>query len=232
VQVVGSDSAMNPALHPGESRAMKGGMRLTSTSITNGAPIPSACAAGIPGPDGPQVGPNRSPDLGWSDVPAGAKSFAVICYDRDVPSKADDVNQPDRTVPYDLPRVEFHHWVLVDIPATTTGLALGADSEAFTPKGKAPGPTKIGVRGINDYTGWFAGDADMRGDYGGYDGPWPPFNDERLHHYVFAVYALDVETLGLPARFDGQTARRAMEGHVLAKAELVGTYSLHPSPRA
>lgn len=206
-------------------------MKLTSTSIAHGAPIPPACAAGVPGPDGPQVGPNRSPQLAWSGAPAGTKSFAVICHDRDVPSKPDDVNQPDRTVPYDLPRVDFHHWVLVDIPPTITELDLGADSDAFTPRGKKPGPTPHGVRGINDYASWFANDPDMRGDYGGYDGPWPPFNDERLHHYVFTVYALDVETLGLPARFDGPAALAAMEGHVLASAELVGTYSLHPKPR-
>lgn len=207
-------------------------MKLTSTSIANGAPIPPACAAGVPGQDGPQVGPNRSPHLAWSDAPPGTRSFAVLCHDRDVPSRPDDVNRADRTVPYDLPRVDFHHWVLVDLPATVTELPLGADSEGFTPRGKPPGPTRNGVRGINDYTAWFANDPEMRGDYGGYDGPWPPFNDERLHHYVFTVHALDVATLGLPARFDGPTAKRAMEGHVLAKAELVGTYSLHPSPRA
>jgi Raf kinase inhibitor-like YbhB/YbcL family protein len=206
-------------------------MKLASTSISNGAPIPPACAAGVPGRDGPQVGPNRSPHLAWSDVPAGTRSFAVICHDRDVPSKADDVNRADRTVPYDLPRVAFHHWVLVDVPASTTELRLGADSESFTPGGKPPGPTPNGVRGVNDYTAWFANDPAMRGDYGGYDGPWPPFNDERLHHYVFTVYALDVASLGLPARFDGPAALRAMEGHVLAKAELIGTYSLHPNPR-
>jgi Raf kinase inhibitor-like YbhB/YbcL family protein len=206
-------------------------MKLTSASITNGGPIPPACAAGVPGPDGPQPGPNRSPHLAWSDVPAGTRSFAILCHDRDVPSKPDDVNRHDRTVPYDLPRVDFHHWVLVDVPRETRELPLGADSDGFTPGGKPPGATPHGVRGINDYTAWFANDPDMRGDYGGYDGPWPPFNDERLHHYVFTVHALDVDRLDLPARFDGPAARRAMEGHVLATAELIGTYSLHPSPR-
>ena len=34
---------------------------------------------------------------------------------------------------------------------------------------------------MNDYTGWFAGNADMGGDYYGYDGPYPPFNDLRTH---------------------------------------------------
>lgn len=207
-------------------------MELRSDSITNGGPIPAECAAGIPGEGGPQVGPNRSPHLAWSGAPSGTRSFAIVCHDRDVPSKPDDVNQPDRTVPYDLPRVDFHHWVLVDVPVSTTELALGTDSDGFTPRGKAPGRTPHGTRGVNDYTNWFAGDAEMRGDYGGYDGPWPPFNDERLHHYVFTVYALDVASLGLSGTFTGPDALQAMQGHVLDRAELVGTYSLHPSPRA
>ena len=58
-------------------------------------------------------------------------------------------------------------------------------------------------QGINDFTGWFAGDAAMSGDYYGYDGPCPPWNDDLLHHYHFRVYALDVPTLGISGRFDG-----------------------------
>ena len=71
----------------------------------------------------------------------------------------------------------------------------------------------------------------MSGDYGGYDGPWPPFNDERLHHYVFTVYALDVNKLELRSRFTGGDAINAMEGHVLDLASIVATYSLHADPR-
>ena len=58
---------------------------------------------------------NLNPHLAWSDVPAGTRSLALICHDFDVPSRPDDVNQPDREVPSDLPRVDFFHWVLVDI---------------------------------------------------------------------------------------------------------------------
>lgn len=206
-------------------------MKVTSRSFADHARIPAANAMGVPGPDGPAPGPNRSPHLSWSDAPAGTKSFAVICHDPDVPSKPDDVNKTDRTVPYDLPRVDFHHWVLVDIAPGTMELAEGQDSDGITARGKKPGRTAIGVRGINDYTSWFAGDPDMEGDYGGYDGPWPPFNDERLHHYHFTVYALDVATLGLEGRFGGPDALRAMEGHVLGKAAIVGTYALNPNAR-
>ncbi len=206
-------------------------MKLTSQSIESGQRIPAAFAAGVPGDDGPKPGNNQSPHLAWSEVPAGTKSFAVICHDPDVPSRPDDVNQADRTVPYDLPRIDFYHWVLVDIPAGRTELGAGIDSDAFVPRGKPIGKTDHGVRGVNSYTDWFAGDANMSGDYGGYDGPWPPFNDERLHHYIFTVYALDVESLGLPARFTGPDALTKLEGHVLGKASIEGTYSLYPNPR-
>ncbi len=206
-------------------------MKVVSRSFASDASIPASNAMGIAGPQGPVPGPNRSPHLSWSDFPAETKSFAVICHDPDVPSRPDDANKPDRTVPYDLPRVDFHHWVLVDIPRGTTELAEGQDSDGITPRGKEPGPAACGVRGINDYTSWFAGDPDMAGDYGGYDGPWPPFNDERLHHYHFTVYALDVPSLGLAGRFTGPEALRAISGHVLDKSTHVGTYALNPNAR-
>ncbi len=74
-----------------------------------------------------------------------------------------------------------------------------------------------------------AGDADMAGQYFGYDGPCPPWNDELLHRYVFTVYALDVEHLELPAVFTAPEALKAMQGHILAEASLTGTYTLNPS---
>ncbi len=206
-------------------------MKLSSQSVTEGKRIPAEFAMGIPGDSGPVPGPNTSPHLSWSDAPPGAKSFAVICHDRDVPSKGDDVNKSDRSVPYDLPRVDFYHWVLVDIPAATRELAAGVDSSGLTPRGKKPGKTAHGTRGINSYTDWFASDPDMKGDYGGYDGPWPPFNDERLHHYVFTVYALDVASLGLAERFTGADALAKMKGHILAEANLVASYALNPNAR-
>ena len=84
------------------------------------------------------LGPNRSPSLRWTGAPEGTRSFAVICHDPDVPSRPDRVNKEGMTVPEDLPRVDFFHWVLVDIPAGVGGLAAGADSEGVTPRGKAP----------------------------------------------------------------------------------------------
>ena len=112
------------------------------------------------------------------------------------------------------------------------GKREGEYSHGFTARGK-PGPATLhGARqGLNDYTGWFAGDADMGGDYGGYDGPWPPFNDERLHRYRFTVYALDVDTLGLPPRTTGAEALAAISGHVLDQASITVTYALYPAAR-
>lgn len=206
-------------------------MKITSHSIADGQRIPTQYAMGVPGPDGPVTGPNRNPHLAWSDFPKETKSFAVICHDPDVPSKPDDVNKKDRVVPYDLPRVDFHHWLLVDIPPSVTEIAEASDSDGIVAKGKKPGKTNFGVRGVNDYTSWFGDDPDMGGQYGGYDGPWPPFNDERLHHYHFTVFAVDTPSLGLPGNFRGPDAKKAIEGHVLDQAEIVATYALNPNAR-
>ena len=206
-------------------------MKLVSRSFADGARIPADFAMGVPGASGPVPGPNKSPHFAWSDAPAGARSFALICHDRDVPSKADDVNKSDRRVPYDLPRVDFYHWVLVDIPATAHELAEAADGSGIVPRGKPTGKTDHGRRGANTYGDWFGSDPEMGGTYGGYDGPWPPFNDERLHHYVFTLYALDVPNLDLPAVFTGPDSLAAMKGHVLASATWTGTYALAADAR-
>jgi len=204
-------------------------MRLTSRSWADGQRIPARYAAGRPdGKDGVTISDDVNPHLAWSDAPAGTQSFVLLCHDPDVPSKPDDVNKPDREVPADLPRVDFFHWVLVDLPPSVTEIAEGEFSEKFVAGGK-PGPeTKHGARhGLNSYTGWFAGDAQMGGDYHGYDGPFPPFNDSILHHYVFTLYALDVPRLALEGKFDGAAVRKAIAKHVLGEARWMGTYTLN-----
>ncbi len=187
-------------------------MRLTSKSFADLKPIPVEFAFCAPDPaTHARLSQNVNPELTWSEVPAGTKSFALLCVDPDVPSRGDDVNQEGRTVPASLPRVDFFHWVLVDIPATRTAIAAGEFGSGVTAKGK-PGPAgPDGTRqGINDYTGWFAGDKDMGGDYYGYDGPCPPWNDELPHRYVFTVYALDVARCPVEGRFTGADVRRAI----------------------
>jgi Raf kinase inhibitor-like YbhB/YbcL family protein len=203
-------------------------MKMWSEAWSNGEPIPERFAAGRLTETGVGFSDNLSPPLAWADLPAGTRSLALICHDFDVPSVGDDVNQPDREVPAELDRVDFFHWVLVDVPATTTGFAQGQWSQGFTARGK-PGPATEGTarQGLNDYTGWFAGDADNAGAYFGYDGPFPPFNDSLVHHYVFTLYALDVERLGVQGSFTAQQVREALAGHVLGAATLSGTYTLN-----
>ena len=69
----------------------------------------------------------------------------------------------------------------------------------------------------------------MGGDYYGYDGPCPPWNDEIKHHYIFTIYALDTPKLNLPKRFTGTDLKAAISGHILAQASITGVYSLNPS---
>ena len=154
---------------------------------------------------------NISPELSWSDIPEGTKSFALICHDPDVPSSGEDVNIEGKEVPASLPRVDFFHWVLVNIPASITKLEEGVASNGVTPKGKMPGAKPYGTAGLNNYTDWFAGDTDMGGDYGDYDGPCPPWNDSIIHHYHFTVYALDTDKIDLPEPFTGPDALAAIE---------------------
>jgi Raf kinase inhibitor-like YbhB/YbcL family protein len=203
-------------------------MKLYSNDIRNGEPITEAFAAGRPTAEGVGFSDNLSPHLAWSELPAGTRSLVLICHDPDVPSRGDDVNQADREVPASLPRVDFFHWVMVDLPPTLTQLAQGEFSRGFTARGKEGPATLHGARhGLNDYTGWFAGDAQMGGNYFGYDGPFPPFNDSIVHHYVFTLYALDVARLPVEGSFTGPQVRQALAGHVLAQAAITGTYTLN-----
>jgi len=203
-------------------------MQLRSDNFDNGQPIPAQFAFGK------QAAPfalssNHSPHLAWKDAPAGTRSFVLTCIDTDAPSRGDDVNQAGRTVPADLPRVEFVHWLMANIPAECGELAAGACSDEVTPRGKRePFGPPGSVQGGNDYTGWFAGDADMAGEYLGYDGPCPPWNDAIAHRYHFRIHALDVASLPLERGFSLAGLRAAMDGHVLAEAELMGTYSMNP----
>ena len=204
-------------------------MRISSNSLQDGKNIPARYAAGkFDGQGGVTFSDNVSPHLAWTDVPEATKSLVIICHDPDVPSKGDDVNQTDREVPADLPRVDFIHWVMVDLPASLREVTEGQFSTGFTTRGKEGPATLLNARhGINDYTGWFAGNADMSGNYFGYDGPFPPFNDSILHHYVFTVYALDLAKLPVEGNFTGADVHAAMKGHVLDEACMTGIYTLN-----
>lgn len=206
-------------------------MKLHSDSFTHRGAIPAEFAFGRRGDAGEPcvLSSNRNPHLAWDEVPNGTLSFALLCIDPDVPSRPDDVNQPGREVPADLPRVDFVHWVLVDLPASLREIAAGSLSDGVVARGKqapvGPGDSR---QGENDYTGWFTGDAAMAGEYRGYDGPCPPFNDAREHRYFFRLFALDTAALDLPSRFTAGDVFAAMHGHVLAETLIHGTYTLNP----
>ena len=108
----------------------------------------------------------------------------------------DDPDAPDPAAP----KMTWVHWVLYNIPPGTDGLQEGVKSGEL-PKGTLEG----------------------RNDWGrtGYGGPCPPVG---RHRYFFKLYALDVvlPDLGTP---DKARLERAMQGHVLAKHEIVGTYA-------
>ncbi|UCF66858.1 MAG: YbhB/YbcL family Raf kinase inhibitor-like protein [Acidobacteriota bacterium] len=151
--------------------------RLTSPSFDSGGEIPQRFTC---------EGQDVSPELGWSGVPSGTRSLALIVDDPDAPDPA----RPMRT---------WVHWVLFNIPPTVSGLAEGA-GEAELPPGTR--------QGLNDWKRT------------GYGGPCPPIG---RHRYFHKLYALDVvlEDLDRPTK---TTLEQAMKGHVLAAAELVGTY--------
>ena len=132
-------------------------------------------------------GPDRSPPLSFSGVPAGAKSLALVVDDPDAPDPA-------------APRTVFVHWVLHDLPPSAHGLAEGVRPDQLPPGTQ---------QGTNDYatTGW--------------RGPCPPIG---RHRYFFTLYALDA-VLGPLAERTKAGLLAAMEGHVLAQAQLVATYA-------
>jgi len=201
-------------------------MKLSSQSFGNGQPIPAEFAAG--GSDG--FAGNRNPQLAWSEVPEGTRSFALVCVDPDAPTVPELVGRDDLSIPLDQPRGDFIHWVMVDIPADLREIAAGSCSDGFSARGKQPPAGPAGSRqGLNDYTGWFAADPDLSGSYRGYDGPYPPFNDERVHRYFFRLFALDVERLAVEGDFTAADVHRAMQGHVLAEAMVHGSYTLNPA---
>jgi len=203
-------------------------MQITSTSFLPDGPIPAEFAFARPHPtEHFTFSENRNPQLAWSGAPAGTRSFVLTCVDPDAPTKPDDVNVEGRTVPADLPRANFHHWAMVDIPPDCSEIAAGACSDGVEKGGKADPPGPAGSRqGVNDYGGWFAGDPALAGTYRGYDGPAPPWNDERVHRYVFTVHAVDLERVPVEGEFTVEDVLAAIDGHVLDRATITGTYTL------
>ena len=198
--------------------------RVWSDSFEDGKPIPEGFAFAKPDPMG-----KEHTLIAWSNPPLGTKSLIVICEDNDVPADFSKANVEGETIPADAPRTSFIHWVLVDIVPEEPCIDAASLSKGISPRGKKGPACANGMRqGLNDYTDAFKGDPNNEGHYYGYDGPCPPWNDERVHRYVFTVYAVDFPLLPLKGSFNGRDVIEAMKGHILASASTVGTYTLNP----
>jgi Raf kinase inhibitor-like YbhB/YbcL family protein len=150
-------------------------LQLDSLSFKNGGHIPQEYTCN---------GQSKAPQLSWSGSPADTKSFALIMDDPDAPSE-----QP------------WVHWVVFNIPATTSSLDKPLGRKRVLPNGSAQGTNsskKIG-----------------------YDGPCPPPGEP--HHYHIKLYALDT-TLDLEGGATKDELLSSMRGHILDQAEIVGTY--------
>jgi Raf kinase inhibitor-like YbhB/YbcL family protein len=134
------------------------------------------------------AGENRSPQLAWTGAPSEAKSFAVTCFDPDAPTGSG-----------------FWHWLVVNIPANITELALDAGNPG---SGKLP-----------------AGALQTRTDFGkpGYGGPCPPPNDHP-HRYLFTVFAVSQSTLPVTADTSAAIIGFQLNFNTLAKASLMGLF--------
>jgi Raf kinase inhibitor-like YbhB/YbcL family protein len=207
-------------------------MRLWSDSFKDGGRLPELFALAKPHPvQHAQFSDNLNPHLAWDRLPKGTESLALLVHDTDAPSSPEDVNREGRSVPFSLPRTDFFHWVLVDL-SPDFPVQEGEFSRGVVPKGK-PGPQgPRGTRqGLNDYTGWFKGNPGMEGLYFGYDGAGPPWNDERVHHYFFTLYALRVGRFPAEGEFNGPSVLNKMEGIVLESARIRASYSIFPDAR-
>jgi hypothetical protein len=150
-------------------------MHLESSAFSDGGTIPSQYTC---------EGEDTSPPLAWSEVPRNAKTLALIVDDPDAPDPA-------------APQRVWVHWVLYNIPVSTTGLAENITT------------LPIGTQeGINDWKRT------------GYGGPCPPIG---RHRYFFKLYALDTR-LDLHNPPTKAQLEKAMHGHILAQASFMGTY--------
>ncbi len=205
-------------------------MDLRIEGLSDGAWIPERLAFAVPNAETHmQLGSNLNPEIAWQNVPAGTRTLVLLCYDDDVPARPDDVNQEGRTIPRDFPRTRFYHWVVVDLPPGAERIREGSACNGVTPRGKQESVGPMGSRqGLNTYTDFLAGDAEMAGKYYGYDGPCPPWNDERLHHYRFELFATDFDKCPVEGAFTGAEVESALQGHILGSAQVTGVYSLYP----
>jgi Raf kinase inhibitor-like YbhB/YbcL family protein len=129
-------------------------------------------------------GQNTSPALSWSGAPVGTQSFALIMHDPDAPRAGG-----------------FTHWVMFNIPPSSTGLSADVPKQAALSDGTVQGNNGAGNPG--------------------YAGPCPPAGP--AHHYEFTLYALD-QMLTLSAGATKDQLENAISGHILAQNQLTGLF--------
>jgi len=149
-------------------------LQITSTAFAEGKPIPNKHTCDDR---------DFSPALKWRGAPTNTQSFALIVDDPDAPAGT------------------WVHWVLYDLPVSTTELAENIEKSQYLPGGAK--------QGLNDFRRL------------GYGGPCPP--PGKPHRYFFKLYALD-RVLDLKPGATKADVLKAMGGHVLAEGQLMGTY--------
>lgn len=164
-------------------------------------------------------GENISPAISWENGPEGTKSYAIIMVDRDVPASFADANQDDKVIKTEAERQNFYHWMLINIPTNVTSLPEGAGKNK-----------NYGRMLINDYlkfSGLKKNPQNIK-KFSGYDGPCPPFNDERVHYYHFKVYALSDRFVS-GDNYTGDDITLKITPYILAYGEVIGSYTLNPA---
>lgn len=131
-------------------------------------------------------GKNLSPQLSWSDAPSGTESFAITCYDPDAPTGSG-----------------FWHWIIVNLPADTHTLEVGAGN----PEKKLLPPEALEV--ITDF------------GRPGYGGPCPPEGD-NVHRYIFTVYAVGTKELPVDESTPQAMVRFMLNAHTIERKYLIG----------
>jgi hypothetical protein len=164
-------------------------LTVTSATFTAGGTLPNSMVYNAFG----CTGGDTSPQLTWTAGPTGTVTYAVTVFDPDAPTN-----------------VGFWHWLVYNIPATTTGLSAG-----------------IPVTGQTSTTGAVLpnGASQAMDDYGvvGYGGPCPPAGN--AHEYIFTVTALSTTISGLTAATtDAALLQFNMDGNILARGQIIGFF--------
>jgi hypothetical protein len=158
--------------------AGEGKMLIYSTAFSDGSIIPVIYVRPSAG------GENISPPISWSNLPDGTKSVALSVV---------DIHPIARN---------WVHWLVINIPKDSGGLAEGASHKAMP-----------------------SGSRELKNSFKdtGYGGPQPPYGT-GLHPYIFTVYALDIGRIDIPDDITLDAFMKAIRPHVLEQASMTGYF--------